>query len=265
MTSPGTMKSIHKRLYTAVQPTISRVRSNSAPSSSQSTSSNRNLYTSASSSPPLSFFDSGPQPTPPPTSRLNSSPARLPVKGEGAGEGQHSNTSHSNTSHQPPFSLALTSTPAGPNSPPHAPHSNPYAPGSSSFFPFPGRRNGLHSAQGREERERKERKKRGPRYQLDVGAYGIAKKRPGHGSKQPESPFETEDLGLSVQVGEDAYFVRDNAMGVADGVGGWAKRRGGMSSFSLSLDSIPDNLNLQTDRGHQRIIWIRPVPYLQGA
>ncbi|KAF8907619.1 phosphatase 2C-like domain-containing protein [Gymnopilus junonius] len=28
---------------------------------------------------------------------------------------------------------------------------------------------------------------------------------------------------LSVQVGEDAYFVRDNAMGIADGVGGWAK------------------------------------------
>lgn len=31
-------------------------------------------------------------------------------------------------------------------------------------------------------------------------------------------------MGLSVQVGEDAYFMRENAMGVADGVGGWARK-----------------------------------------
>ncbi|KAF7986804.1 hypothetical protein HWV62_20434 [Athelia sp. TMB] len=228
MTSPGTMKTIQKRLYTAVQPTLSRVRSNSASSSSssQSTSSNRSLYTSSSSTPPpLPFFDSPSPPTPPPTSRLNSSPARLPVKGEGAGEGQQSNTSHSNASHQPPFSLALTSTPAGPNTPPHAPSSSPYPPGSHSFYPYPGHRHALHGAHSREERERKDRKRRGPRYQLDVGAYGIAKKRPGHGNTHSDLASETEDLGLSVQVGEDAYFVRDNAMGVADGVGGWAKAR----------------------------------------
>jgi hypothetical protein len=35
----------------------------------------------------------------------------------------------------------------------------------------------------------------------------------------------TDDSNLSVQVGEDAYFIRDNAMGVADGVGGWDRMR----------------------------------------
>lgn len=257
------MKSIQKRLYTAVQP---RVRSNSVSSSS---SPNRNLYTSSSTSPPLAFFDSPTGPPPPPTSRLNASPARLPVKGEGAGEGQQ----HSNASHQPPFSLALTSAPAGPNSPPHAPHSSPYASGSSSsFFPYPGRRHALCGAQVP---ERKERRRRGPRYQLDVGAYGIAKKRPGQGGKRPEpgSESHTEDLGLSVQVGEDAYFVRDNAMGVADGVGGWAKRA------CLFDFPVPLSLHLQCrlDAHVQHLILIvqmdlarktppiRPVRSLRGV
>ncbi|KAF4622016.1 hypothetical protein D9613_009171 [Agrocybe pediades] len=55
-------------------------------------------------------------------------------------------------------------------------------------------------------------------YQLDVGAYGIPKHRNFHTSTStyPHS-------SLSVQVGEDAYFVRDNAMGIADGVGGWSR------------------------------------------
>jgi hypothetical protein len=35
----------------------------------------------------------------------------------------------------------------------------------------------------------------------------------------------TDGLDLAVQIGEDAYFVRDNAMGVADGVGGWSRTR----------------------------------------
>ncbi|CAA7269359.1 unnamed protein product [Cyclocybe aegerita] len=67
-------------------------------------------------------------------------------------------------------------------------------------------------------------------YQLDVGAYGIPK----HRSNHPHSrTFHTRShtpssstyphTSLSVQVGEDAYFVRDNAMGIADGVGGWAR------------------------------------------
>lgn len=54
------------------------------------------------------------------------------------------------------------------------------------------------------------------RYQLDVGAYGIPKHRSRSHSNHPHT-------ALSVQVGEDAYFIRDNALGIADGVGGWAK------------------------------------------
>lgn len=54
------------------------------------------------------------------------------------------------------------------------------------------------------------------KYQLDVGAYGIPKHRSRSNSNHPYT-------SLSVQVGEDAYFIRDNALGIADGVGGWAK------------------------------------------
>ncbi|KAF8193812.1 hypothetical protein BJ912DRAFT_901653 [Pholiota molesta] len=68
-------------------------------------------------------------------------------------------------------------------------------------------------------------------YQLDVGAYGIPKSRPA-----PAAPHHHPHRGFhsraappvphthrSVQVGEDAYFVMQNAMGIADGVGGWAR------------------------------------------
>ena len=30
----------------------------------------------------------------------------------------------------------------------------------------------------------------------------------------------------SVQVGEDAYFIRSDSLGVADGVGGWSGKKG---------------------------------------
>lgn len=54
------------------------------------------------------------------------------------------------------------------------------------------------------------------KYQLDVGAYGIPKHRSRTHANHPHT-------ALSVQVGEDAYFIRGNALGIADGVGGWAK------------------------------------------
>jgi hypothetical protein len=60
---------------------------------------------------------------------------------------------------------------------------------------------------------------------LDVGAYGIAKRR--GGSNMWGKGEGGDDLSLAVQVGEDAYFIRDNAMGVADGVGGWARHSSG--------------------------------------
>ncbi|KAG6888037.1 hypothetical protein C0995_010953 [Termitomyces sp. Mi166 len=58
-----------------------------------------------------------------------------------------------------------------------------------------------------------------PPYRLDVGAYGIPK-HPHRALPPPPS----DPLHLAVQVGEDAYFIRGNALGVADGVGGWTKR-----------------------------------------
>ncbi|KAI8903414.1 phosphatase 2C-like domain-containing protein [Powellomyces hirtus] len=50
-------------------------------------------------------------------------------------------------------------------------------------------------------------------------------------SAMPKNPkrrvaLETADEFLSVQVGEDAYFMRSDAMGVADGVGGWSQYKG---------------------------------------
>lgn len=86
------------------------------------------------------------------------------------------------------------------------------------------------------------------RYHLDVGAYGIPKHYRKAGAVAGRDGFavgaipqyastssgvnrmagtstEGHYKSLAVQVGEDAYFIRDNAMGVADGVGGWAKAR----------------------------------------
>ncbi|KJA17277.1 hypothetical protein HYPSUDRAFT_46612 [Hypholoma sublateritium FD-334 SS-4] len=58
------------------------------------------------------------------------------------------------------------------------------------------------------------------RYRLDAGAYGIPKQRP----SAPQRAFHTPPASArAVQVGEDAYFVRADAIGVADGVGGWAR------------------------------------------
>ncbi len=48
----------------------------------------------------------------------------------------------------------------------------------------------------------------------------------GGAPKQKSSRFKKNikgfDLNTSIQVGEDAYFTRQDAMGVADGVGGWS-------------------------------------------
>ncbi|KAF8699541.1 Protein phosphatase 2C, partial [Rhizoctonia solani] len=53
-------------------------------------------------------------------------------------------------------------------------------------------------------------------WSFECGAYGIPKKPLG------KRKSESEDLHMAVQVGEDSYFVRPDALGVADGVGGWA-------------------------------------------
>lgn len=60
-----------------------------------------------------------------------------------------------------------------------------------------------------------------PSYTLSHGASGFAKNR----------RYTTPDVKrkrnhyCSVQIGEDAYFRRSDALGVADGVGGWSDRK----------------------------------------
>ena len=88
----------------------------------------------------------------------------------------------------------------------------------------------------------------GTRSHLDVGAYGIPKRagdvRIAGCDGRGGLPFgvwdrdAAKDRYVSVLVGEDAYFVRDNAMGVADGVGGWSKLHKQGLSFSYSAMTV---------------------------
>ncbi|EIW52806.1 uncharacterized protein TRAVEDRAFT_61130 [Trametes versicolor FP-101664 SS1] len=228
------MKNIHKRFYTvlprpvAVAPAAStsqlpRVRSNSA-------SSARSLYTSTH----LSFLDGQAPPPPPPSTRGNSNiivGTRLAAEARGEIEGHTNHPSSQGQNGHLPYSIALTLGQSEASS--HLPLSayNPFLP-YQSLSPLL-----VYSAKSAEPPAPEHRTKRQrTRYQLDVGAYGIPKRsrgqfvagRDGHGrfaagDGRPE--HNQEELGRAVQVGEDAYFVRDNAMGVADGVGGWSKLR----------------------------------------
>lgn len=217
-----------------------RVRSNSA---------SRSLYTAASSSSPLQFgfFDS---PTPPRSPNGNStiSPRLVTeVKAEvevhqqqynNGNSSSHSSSGNSNASNPPPYSLVFSSSQpdAGLTTNPSGQHlqahyqllfpNHPLPP--PSALPDDLTSGSVDSS----ESTGTPRKRQRLRYQLDVGAYGIPK----HGRNKRvagRDGFVTGSSGshsmgdelLAVQVGEDAYFVRDNAMGVADGVGGWARAR----------------------------------------
>lgn len=237
------MKTIQKRFYTVVAsttstPAIPRVRSNSA-------SASRNLYTANTQL--SSFFDS--PPPPPPSSRPGNphvlSTSRLPVKGDGSGSGEGQQHHTNTTGPQPPFSLALTS-PQPNTSPPHTPAGSSYAPG-YPFFPYNALTNGhpvpFYNVRADADSRHAPSKAKRTKYQLDVGAYGIAKRsrrtnaNPQHTrlwEHREEQPLP-DDLSLAVQVGEDAYFIRDNAMGVADGVGGWARTRHGHTGEYISF------------------------------
>ncbi|EEB97218.1 hypothetical protein MPER_03510 [Moniliophthora perniciosa FA553] len=68
----------------------------------------------------------------------------------------------------------------------------------------------------------------GIKYQMDVGAYGIPK-RPASTSNTRMDDWEKDTLPRAVNVGEDAYFIRPDAVGVADGVGGWSRYAKGKS------------------------------------
>lgn len=195
-----TMKGIHSSLY--------RVRSNSL------TSVHRPLHTTSVI--PLTFFDSPPPPLRP---GVLTSPNRLPTEhpttNSSTQQSPHSHGGHA------PLPLALGTT--APNSsqlqsqyalftyssPPQKGHPHPQATHSSHELPL------------------RAPKRQRLKYQLDVGAYGIPKKagdaHRGVQSRLSHTTSGNDDLSLAVQVGEDAYFVRDNAMGIADGVGGWTR------------------------------------------
>ncbi|KAH9946568.1 hypothetical protein B0H21DRAFT_822635 [Amylocystis lapponica] len=244
------MKPIHKRLYSALprphppsssSSPVSRVRSNSI---------SRTLYTVNPSSLPLSFFDA--PPPPPPSSRPAHAhtiiPTRLAAEVKAEVDSQpnspYSGNHGQNTpqSHQPagppPYSLALSAGQSESSS--HIPSSY-YSP----FFPYslfvPTSCYSPNSPPVSDTQPGEQH----TRYHLDVGAYGIPKRshgtcvagRDGNGKLGlgAASHGHGEQLNRAVQVGEDAFFVRDNAMGVADGVGGWSR----MHRTSKHNDSEP--------------------------
>jgi hypothetical protein len=230
MTAPGpTIKSFQKRLYTVLPRSlaVTRVRSNSAGTSS------RALHSFPFS---LTYFDPS---TPPPPSRPGNphllSTTRFSV--EARAEPEAPNSSHSQHAHTgtTPPSLALTA-PHSSNSPASSSNGIPLANFHASpfflcqpFMPPPLPPSAVldsyspppHTCISEH------------RFHFDVGAYGIPKRhsssvisgRDGSADLWSHNSKLADGFDLAVQVGEDAYFVRDNAMGVADGVGGWSRTR----------------------------------------
>lgn len=254
-----TMKPIHKRLYTALPRTLASAPATSTPTPSSRVRSNsgcsaRSLYTASSSTLPFAFFDS---PAPPPSSRPGSTnlviSTRLAAEAKAEVEsnpnspysnsGQHNTPgTQSQNSGPPPYSLAFSSGQS--DSAAQLPSSH-----LSLFFPYPsfGSASSWQSAINPGHDGAHPAKRQRTRYHLDVGAYGIPKRSrgaavAGRDGRLPKS-FGSETQSAkdqaacqAVQVGEDAYFVRDNAMGVADGVGGWSRVRhpGGYLRLLLS-------------------------------
>ncbi|KAI9497538.1 phosphatase 2C-like domain-containing protein [Zychaea mexicana] len=108
-----------------------------------------------------------------------------------------------------------------------------------------------------------------PSYLFASGATGFAKRgRPQHNHYDPTAP--SDSYYQSVQVGEDAYFVRSDALGVADGVGGWAGTLGANPAlYSRKLmhhahselerfDNVDDDCFAHYDEAH-------PVDILQRS
>lgn len=212
-----------------------RPRSNSANS--------RSFYTQPTVS-PLSFFDAPPVPhTPSPGSRPTTigSSIRL-VQPKPEAETSQQSHNHSNGYAPPLFSAVLSSSP-------HSQSQNignypqvfPYLPYPQPTHLAPAAATDAQLAEASFDVDR-------PRYQLDVGAYGIPKNyKPNAPNRdflhRRSGPSVGEDAALATQVGEDAYFITENAMGVADGVGGW-KNRSGMCSLTHSWLVIYSRLML---------------------
>jgi hypothetical protein len=73
-------------------------------------------------------------------------------------------------------------------------------------------------------------------YTLNLGVSGYAKS----GKKPSETQQQDDVIYSSTQVGDDAYFKRQDALGVADGVGGWRSHKG---RYTLCLLFILFTLN----------------------
>ena len=195
-----------------------RPRSNSANS--------RSFYAQPTGS-PLAFFDAPPVAhTPSPGSRpttIGSSLRLVQPKPEAETSQQSHNHSHS---YAPPlFSAVLSSSPNSQSQNiGNYPQIFPYLPYPQPSHLAPAAATDAQLAEVPFDVDR-------PRYQLDVGAYGIPKDYKSSASNRDflhrrSGPSVCEDATLATQVGEDAYFITENAMGVADGVGGWKNRSG---------------------------------------
>ena len=198
-----------------------------------SSANSRSFYTQTTVS-PLAFFDAPQVPhTPSPSSRPTTigSSLRL-VQPKPEAETSQQSHNHSHGSAPPLFSAILSSSPNSQSqNTGNYPQVFPYLP-----YPQPAHLTSAAAtdAQLAESSFDVDR----PRYQLDVGAYGIPKNykptAPNRDFLQRRSgPSVCEDATLATQVGEDAYFITENAMGVADGVGGWKNRSGMSRSDSL--------------------------------
>ncbi|KAF9782988.1 phosphatase 2C-like domain-containing protein [Thelephora terrestris] len=198
-----------------------RPRSNSANS--------RSFYTQPTGS-PLAFFDAPPVAhTPSPGSRpttIGSSLRLVQPKPEAETSQQSHNHSHG---YAPPlFSAVLSSSPHS-----HSQNIGNY-PQVFPYLPYPQPTHLAPAAATDAQLAEVPFDVNRPRYQLDVGAYGIPKNHKSSTSSRDflhrrSGPSVCEDATLATQVGEDAYFVTENAMGVADGVGGWKNRSGAVT------------------------------------
>ncbi|ORZ16534.1 phosphatase 2C-like domain-containing protein [Absidia repens] len=86
-------------------------------------------------------------------------------------------------------------------------------------------------------------------YTLKYGVSGHAK-----AGKPVNDPLQDDGIYTSVQVGDDAYFVRNDSLGVSDGVGGWRTHTGAnpalysrklMHYAQVELDRIKSNVRPQ--------------------
>jgi hypothetical protein len=186
----------------------------------------RSFYTQPTVS-PLAFFDAPPVPhTPSPSSRPTTigSSLRL-VQPKPEAETSHQSNGHSHGYAPPLFSAVLSSSPHSQSqNTSNYPQVFPYLPYPQPTHLAPAAATDAQPAETSFDVDR-------PRYQLDVGAYGIPKDCKSASPNRDflhrrSGPSVCENAALATQVGEDAYFITENAMGVADGVGGWKNRSG---------------------------------------